>query len=149
MIRTLKILFILQCLLFIAIGTSSCKNKKSDPIETIETVELPNDFVTFYERFMSDSLYQINHIIFPLEGIPAMVDSTMDITNYKWYNKGWVTHKKFNDYNGTYVREFSNFKDIITEQIYDKGHKFGMKRRYAIIGGEWNLIFYAAMNPIK
>jgi len=31
---------------------------------------LPDDFKKFYEKFHTDSSYQMKHIIFPLEGIP-------------------------------------------------------------------------------
>ena len=36
---------------------------------------LPEDFVAFYERFLQDSLYQMEHINFPLEGIPDNISN--------------------------------------------------------------------------
>ena len=37
---------------------------------------------------------------------------------------------------------------MVIDQIMDARGMFGMQRRFAKIGEEWRLIYYAAMNPL-
>lgn len=144
-------LFFVILVIGINIFRDGNSNASSDKIATQETiqVELPSDFVIFYERFHTDSVYQMKHIVFPLEGLPAMIDSTFDINNFKWSVANWNLHKTYNNYDGTYIREFDNFNGLITQRIYDTGHRFEMRTRYSKLGEEWYLIYYAAMNPTE
>ncbi len=142
-----KLGFFLGFFLIVLFGAKLFYKKNNKKIVEAEiTVELPEDFVVFYEKFHSDSIFQMKHILFPIEGIPAMIDSTTDTDNFKWTSDKWDLHKTFNNYGGTYVRDFSNFHGIITERIYDTGYRFEMRKRYSKIGDEWYLIYYAAMN---
>ena len=62
------------------------------PIEATETEyteteenRLPKDFLVFYDRFHSDSVYQLSHILFPLEGLPPDTDSlTASSGTFRW-----------------------------------------------------------------
>ena len=62
--RTIPVLILFS----ITLTLLSCKQKEAASEALGDT--LPEDFVTFYERFLQDSLYQMEHINFPLEGIP-------------------------------------------------------------------------------
>lgn len=141
-----KFLFFFLFFLLILFGMNYLKSRQSKDIVASIIVELPEDFVGFYNRFHTDSTYQLDHISFPLEGLPAMVDTTMDLGHFKWLKRDWVIHKTFNDHNGTYIREFDNIHNIITCRIYDTGHRFEMRTRYSKIANEWHMIYYASMN---
>ena len=120
----------------------------SNNIELVQT--LPEDFNTFYQKFHQDSLYQMSHITFPLEGIPPQADSsTIASGNFRWQKKDWVLHKDFDTKLGEFHKNISQIADgMIIEQITHDNGQFGMQRRFAKIGGEWNLIYYSAMNRI-
>ncbi len=110
--------------------------------------ELPDDFSVFYEAFHKDSIYQINHVLFPLQGLPAYADSiTMAEGTYRFEKADWTMHKEFQDADGQFKREFKILGDgFIVEQIRDKQNGIGMQRRFAKRGPEWYLIYYAEIN---
>ena len=110
--------------------------------------ELPDDFSVFYEAFHKDSMYQIEHVVFPLQGLPAYADSiTMVEGTYRFEKKDWTMHKEFNDSDNNFKREFKILGDgFIVEQIRDAQNGIGMQRRFAKRGAEWYLIYYAEIN---
>ena len=121
-----------------------CKDKSSvDDSMDVVTVEIPEDFLTFYNQFHTDTLFQVEHINFPLAGLPSL-DPQEDIsgTTFWWERDGWKYHRPFNDMDGTYSRTFTNFQDIITETIKDQSGQFTMVRRFTRSGDSWRLIFY-------
>ena len=96
-------------------------------------VEIPEDFPEFYERFHTDSLYQITHIIWPLSG---QSDST------RWTQEEWIMHKPFDNTSGEFTRDLDNFEGIITETISHNQGWFHLKRTFAQMDEEWMLIGY-------
>ena len=131
---------------FLFIYGISCKNKveteKDENIAMYETKE----FKDFYERFGKDSVYQMQHIVFPLEGIRSMQDS-LDIPDpdFKWQEDKWKIHGIFDDMNGSFIREFLSMKGIVIEKITDQSGTFTMERRFAKLSSGWNLIYYREM----
>ena len=151
--------FILGMITGIAISTlffswytkKNLTNANNDSTEKIITPAptVADDFQNFYERFHNDSLFQVMHIVFPLEGIPPR-DSLGEVPeNFRWQKKQWVIHGPFNNKDGNFVQEFTPVSDdMMIEQIKDTGGNFGMQRRFAKMSGEWHLIYYAAMNQL-
>lgn len=122
----------------------SCKNKES--VEQELYTEIPEDFIPFYEQFHNDTLFQVEHIQFPLEGIPSLSEDTnLEGFTFWWERDGWKYHKPFNSQDNTFTRSFSNFAGIITETIKDGSGQFTMMRRFTKIGDEWKLIYYKEM----
>jgi hypothetical protein len=120
----------------------SCKEKVQEEPKT----EIPEDFVEFYNLFHTDTTYQLDHIHFPLEGMPALSpDSDLQGFSFWWEREGWKIHKPFDDNGGTFNRAFSNFAGIITETISDDSGHFSMMRRFSKMNGEWMLIYYKEM----
>lgn len=130
----------------------SCQNPTSEERTASETSTLSGvpDFDKFYYRFHADSVFQINSVQFPLQGIPANAgELEVDEAAYRWEKEKWVFHKLITD-----PAFESNFQvldeSLITEYIIHKNRKMGMKRRFSKSSGEnWKLIYYAAMNPIE
>ena len=123
----------------------SCK-KNTGSISNVH--QLPKDFTQFYDKFHDDSLYQMEHIIFPLEGMPASEGKLTD-PDFKWMKEDRQIHKPFTDPNGDYTRElFAMDSSIVIEKIRLKNNEFGMERRFAKSNDEWYLIYYAAMNRL-
>ncbi|MBX2872684.1 MAG: DUF4348 domain-containing protein [Saprospiraceae bacterium] len=140
--RTIAVLFCLPLLLL------SCKQKE----EAAETLgdTLPKDFITFYERFLEDSLFQMEHINFPLEGIPdnALKDNKLQ-TNFRWEADNWIMHRPIQKDRTGFSSSFSQLGPIIIEEILHESGQYGMLRRFANSGEEWRLIYYAGLNPLQ
>lgn len=100
--------------------------------ETI-IVQIPDDFVDFYQQFHSDSLFQMEHIVFPLAG---KSDSSA------WQAEDWILHQPIDNSSEEFDISLDNFESIIIETIRDRQGLFSMVRRFADIGSGWNLIYY-------
>lgn len=124
----------MKYLLFIfLISLVACKNSTSEVPQQSTSVQIPSDFLNFYDRFHQDSLFQVNHIIFPLA---QKTDST------KWMKENWIMHKPFNSLNGEFSRQFENVNGLIFELMQDKTGTVTIERRFSEMGGEYQLIYY-------
>jgi len=125
------ILFLLPFLFFLG-----CK-EPSQPVIVTEEVVIPESFVEFYDRFHTDSLFQLNHIVFPLQGKVDTIGSQL-----KWSKNEWKLHKPFETFEGSYNRDYSVLNGIVIEHVQDIYGYFNMERRFTIMADEWNLIYY-------
>lgn len=139
----------LLCLLFVA-----CKKNKTQE-ENLAGIffdqDVPGDFLEFYLRFHQDSIYQIEHVDFPLSGIPNLAfDMPEDsLSNFTWEKEDWKLHKAFN-YSDEYAREYIKYSDeLIGEIIYEKETGYGIERRFSKNSTGWKLIYYIGMNKVN
>ena len=111
---------------------------------------MPAGFADFFEQFHRDSIYQMAHITFPLEGIPANADSaTVAGDSFRWPAATWVLHRPFNDMDGQFSRQFIPMSDdFVIEQIKGVNDQYGMQRRFSRREDGWYLIYYAGMNQL-
>jgi hypothetical protein len=135
----------------------SCKHKnQTNQIDTAnkeiinaEFLKLPEDFQQFYKAFHQDSVFQMNHIDFPLQGIPDQADPDENYESSYFYTADqWILHKEFNPlkFEIFYLR----FGDIIIEErIIEKQHQLMVVRRFAKNAKDWRLIYYAGVNKYK
>ncbi len=135
---------------------SACQQNKTTPQagETMETSgDLPVGFEDFYQKFLTDSLYQIAHITWPLQGVKTIqVDSvTPGITENYWNLNEWRMHRLDLIKTGEYKRTFSTVGDfMVIEKVRALSVPYGIERRYSKQStGEWELIFYAATHEMK
>jgi hypothetical protein len=146
-------------LFFVAVGLTlhACQqsteqqSSSQSPAVMPHSSDIPDDFLEFYRRFHQDDAYQLEHIIFPLKGLPQSADSaTIAADNYFWQKEGWVFHKSYDYETGDFSRKFIRYTDeLITEQIRHRQAGMGLIRRYARLGDDWFLIYYAALNNIS
>lgn len=125
-----------------------CKNNsKSKDVSTsdISLTELPEDFVIFFKKFHSDSIFQMKHITFPLEGMTNALDSKPDsLIHYKWHKDKWKLHRKFDNYDNIFTRKFYLFdENTVIEKISGVDGLFQMERRFSKLNDGWNLIYYS------
>lgn len=146
---TYLILFCLCCL-------SACKQKNSTTTHTNSVFDkdsaVPVDFMDFYMKFHQDSMFQINHIQFPLDGMPAMaLELPQDsLNNFVWSEQSWVAHKPFSGNESDYLKEFRVISpNLISEFIIEKQMGYGMERRFSKLGNKWYLIYYMDMNKME
>ena len=112
---------------------------------------LPTGFRKFYENFHRDSVFQLKHIRFPLEGIPEIKEETaeIDLSTFFWKKEGWVVHRPFDAMDGSFNRDFQPLgEDMVVETIRHTEANYAMQRRFYRDGGDWFLIYYAAMNKL-
>lgn len=145
----------LSFLLLLTLG-ESCKPKDDasahHALDESAVDTLPQDFVTFFNRFHEDSTYQIEHIIFPLEGLPNSTGDgdTLSGTRYFWQKSAWKKHNHFTDPG----QNFEHWYEVINERIIEhwinmKGTNLHMRRRFAKLDDGWYLIYYQGMSPMK
>ncbi len=103
----------------------------------------PDSFDEFYQRFHKDSLFQMEHIIFPLEGKPMLADSSQIGKKFYWKKENWKMHRAFDD--DSFQRYKDNYEDLVIEKLCDP-MGFCLERRFSKIGDNWFLIFYSSMN---
>ncbi|WP_421800447.1 hypothetical protein [Haliscomenobacter sp.] len=133
-----NLLFCTVAILFLALG---CRSKKTDY----------SDFNQFYDQFFQDSLFQVQHINFPIEGLPDNAAILGDsIRNFRWTAENWRMHRPIDFERTKFEQNFQTLGDeLIIENIIDPTAGYGMVRRWAKIGGEWSLIYYVGLNPVQ
>jgi len=140
-------LFISLCLL------ASCGNAPKTETTTstnFEEMVLPHDFVDFLDEFHGSEEFQMNHIRFPMQGLPSMMADSVDTETFRWTVENWVIHQGFDLDNEEFEQTFKLFgDDMIVEHIIHINGQTGMERRFSRSGESWDLIYYAAMNFIK
>ena len=127
-------LFVLGC------KNQSAESSAQSDVDEVLSNELPEDFLGFYMRFHSDSLYQLDHIVFPLK---------MKGDSSAWLAEEWKMHKPFNDHSGEYVQNFVNMNGLIFEYIQDKRQIFKMERRFIKADEGYDLIYYKVDNILN
>ena len=116
----------------------SCKDKPTNHESQYSlTDQIPSDFITFLQRFHQDTVYQINHIVFPLAGEENKFGEVS-----KWDKDQWKIHRPFNTQLTDYNRQYINLSSLITEVIQDKYGLFRSERRFSKMADEWQLIYY-------
>ncbi len=141
-------------LLFIVpvIALFSCKNGSQSQIQDTNKIKadtslnkLPDDFLEFYIKFHHDSVFQMNHITFPLEGAINAAGTKRDsMIPYRWRKEKWQLHHEFDSYNNIFTRRFYKFSNnMIIEKITGVNDLFKMERRFGKLHDGWNLIYYS------
>lgn len=108
--------------------------------------QLPESFRTFYNKFHEDSSYQMEHIVFPLEGLPDHADpEDVKINPFYYTADQWILHKLFDPKTNTLVYlELGGV--IIEERITESKYGLTIIRRFANSSSGWRLIYYGGLN---
>ncbi len=118
----------------------SCRLKSDESALEIEEESIPESFFNFYSRFHNDSLYQVEHIAFPIPEIEG---------DEKYTEENWILNKPFSVDDKTYKREIQSMNGIIYEVIYHTQGVFTLERRFTKLGDDsWHLIFYKVSNEL-
>ncbi len=145
----------MKYMLVLLLGVSllwSCGQKAAESEAAEIAAELPDGkyggFPEFYERFMTDSIFQMEHITFPLQGLPSDAKSNDFANNeFRWQKEDWVMHQAFDPEKSGFKVEFIPISpSVIQERITHHTGQYGMMRRFAKLGDEWFLIYYAGLN---
>lgn len=135
--------------------STGCNSRTGDPESaSAESVvdTLPTDFVAFYKRFHVDSAYQLDHIVFPLEGLPNSLGDgdTLSSNRYFWQKETWNKHNPFTDPGGDFEQWFEVYDTAFIEHwVQMKGTNMTMRRRFAKMSDGWYMIYYQGMRPVS
>jgi len=131
-------------IVFLMIG---CKQSNSDDLGLGPGLA---SFETFYEKFHRDSVYQMEHITFPLQGLPGNYKNKTDYSpDFRWTTQNWNLNKPLDLEATHFVRSFIAVSDeLIIEKLQFESGEYGMERRFSLMNGEWMLIYYAGINPL-
>jgi len=133
-------------------------NEKAKPEQEVVTTYsqptekqvIPPDFLIFYSQFHNDSLFQVEHINFPLAGLPNYADSvTVADNNYFWSKETWRMHqlteqRKENFHEDLVVLDEGFIKEFIS--VGEGEQQLWMERRFLKSSGDWRLIYFAGLN---
>jgi hypothetical protein len=127
----------------------STDTPNTEPTAT-DSLSLPEDFLVFYKQFHKDSAYQMDHILFPLAGLPTDADTLSKPQHYRHKREDWILHKPFNDPFGDYVREYATpSEDVVIERFVLPTVGYYIERRFAKMDDEeWYLIYYSNVNRL-
>lgn len=127
---------------------TACQAPENDGSGHLDSAESHDGFEEFYTRFHQDSLYQIQHIQFPLQGVSS--NPTDHHSAFRWYRKDWRMHHLFDEQTTGFQSTFTRLgDDFVIERIDHRNGQYGMERRFSRLGDqEWFLIYYAALHPI-
>jgi len=131
-------------LLLIILGFIACKNQKTPNLPA----ELPVDFQVFYELFHRDSSYQMEHITFPLAGLPDYAEpEQLGGSSYFWQEEDWTMHRPRQKEEADFIRSIDLLSEgMVRERLIHKERLLMTERRFAKMGDEWYLIYYAGIN---
>lgn len=151
-LQKIKMRYFILALVFLlsACGGREEESAATDQHQRVNPGELPEGFADFYQRFHSDSIYQMQHIVFPLEGLPDNADSlTLASQNFHWQAEDWRMQRQFDFEMSEFKRDIIPLNEnMVLERIIHKSGELGMVRRFALVGNEWHLIYYAGLNRL-
>ncbi len=132
----------------------SSSNTPAQAEQTTQTAEvkLPADFMEFYQKFHQDSLYQIAHIAWPLQGDAAVLIDSSRVAKKTavWEPKDWIMHRPIDFSTSDFKRDWELLGDeLVIERIVYRAAKYGLERRFVRqYNGEWELIYYSDMQEV-
>lgn len=135
---------VLQFFLLIIL-LSNCKNKPQALQQAKAEADLPKDFLEFYQKFHSDSSYQMAHIEWPLKGEKGNPqDSTGRSQLTEWEPETWSIMHFPDTTMSTLKRGFETVGDVLViERMSYPMVGYGYERQfYKEDDGQWRLIFY-------
>lgn len=110
---------------------------------------MPEGFLVFYEKFHRDSLFQLDHIQWPLQGeafSPVLEAGKSNKEMRQWTRDSWVMHHPLDLGPSNLARTWMPVgSGMVVERVCEKISKLCLERRFAKnTSGEWELIYYIA-----
>jgi len=129
-------------LLLLTLSLLSCRQRSTNVPKA-----LPVDFQVFYELFHRDSSYQMEHIVFPLQGLPDYANTeTWEGKPFVWREEDWEIHRPWKGSEDFRQEWAIQAEGMIRERLIHTSRPIMTERRFARMGDEWYLIYYAGLN---
>lgn len=97
------------------------------------------DFDTFYEKFLTDSSFQMERVQFPLSGIRTTGEE--EDSTYQWTREEWVMLKKPQLEGTEFERKLQVSDTVATDEIFTENTGFYFKTVYEPIKRKWYLVY--------
>lgn len=124
--------FTLTNLIFLALLlVFACRSSK------VQTAR--EDFDEFYEKFLTDSSFQMERIQFPLAGIKTTGEE--EDSTYYWTQDEWVMLKKPNLEGTEFERKLQVSDTLATDEIFTENAGFYFKMVYEPVKRKWHLVY--------
>lgn len=99
------------------------------------------NFDVFYEKFLTDSSFQMQRIQFPLPGIRAGEENEEQDSTYYWTKEEWVMLKKPEIEGTEFKRNLQVSDTVATDEIFTEDSGFYFKTVYEPIKRKWYLVY--------
>lgn len=138
---------LINALILFLVLTSCVNQNNSKKLDSTSenNIEITERFEEFYEKFHSDSSFQMSRIKFPLKGYnydeTYSPISEIDFSNYEWQRDEWDIHSKPIESDSLKV-EFIVEKGKVEEVITIPNSGTEIVRRFSLMNGKWFLVFY-------
>jgi hypothetical protein len=141
-----RITFLPFLLLFV-LSSQSCQQHQ--PGQDATGTEDLDSFQAFYQRFHTDTAFQLSRIPFPIKGVPDNAANRPDYDEtFTWTRDNWVMNKPIDLEATQFNRTLQTISDeLVIEQLTHASGSYRMVRRFARIDGLWMLIYYQGVNP--
>ena len=114
--------------------------------------EKAESFDEFYRRFHTDSLFQLERVVFPLPGFNSELhysnpgkDSVYMLdgepVNGHWSSADWVMHRQ-PTIDPDMKMDITRSDSVAIERTYIPGTEFSMKRIFKRLNSAWYLVYY-------
>jgi hypothetical protein len=127
----------------VVISITNCKSaniiSSTDPDKTTSI----ENFDDFYNRFHTDSLFQMSRIKFPLKGIKVDYEGEK-----KWSGKNWITMKtKIQDVDTSeFSTEYQKTDKSFMEKFWIEDTGYSSEYRFKLIRKKWYLVYANEQN---
>jgi hypothetical protein len=98
----------------------------------------PEEFPFFYERFHSDSAFQMSRIIFPLQGLRQY-----GMEEIPWTADNWelMRTRIYQVDSRQFKTKIKHKKKYFEQTLWIQGTNFSSKRRFELRGNRWFLVY--------
>jgi hypothetical protein len=106
------------------------------------------DFPSFYNKFTTDSLFQISRIIFPLKGCTYYLNNELNEDSLPWIKEKWhfCVANIYKIDTAKYKTKILVQDSNITENIWKDNSGFMMERHFSLIKGKWYQDYFLVSN---
>lgn len=129
------------------------KTAKSTSLNIKKSTKSSEIFSEFYQKFTTDSIFQISRIRFPLSGYSnekrlkeatyltnkRLLDDSLTV-NVEWKKNFWIMHHAITDSSYKTIRTIKD--STVIERTYLPNSEYDFRSYYKRINGLWYLIYY-------
>ena len=94
------------------------------------------DFGEFFLKFHSDSIFQMDRVLFPLQGYRS------EERDFYWNKEEWILHENAQIDTKIFTEEKVVSETDVIHKVYIKDSGFYIERVFKVIDCKWYLVYY-------